>query len=418
MIDGFKPAKRPDEPRKIAKIVRGDDPTEPTFSPPEKIAASDAAVEKAVPRPSFSDAPIEKRHRRNPIVWFKGLGKKGKIATILGILIALFGLGGGVYALLSKPAPAPPEPVAEVKKEEPIKETPIYSPLTGIVVSKEQSELPVTGVMIENSPDARPQSGLNQAGVVFEAIAEGGITRFLALFQEATPDYVGPVRSVRPYYVDWLQGFDAAVAHVGGSAEALAKIKAEGVKDLDQFANAGPYRRVSNRYAPHNMYTSLGGLIDLGKGKGFTKSTFTGFPRKAEKPSDAPTARTVDITISGAQYNVHYDYDLASNTYKRVLAGKPHLDERSKEQISPKVVVAMIIPYGIAANRVNSVYQTIGNGKVYIFQDGIAAEGTWEKTSAKSQITFKDAAGAPIQFNAGQTWITASSIASNVVYKP
>lgn len=418
MIDGFKPAGRPGEPRKTAKIVRDDELNEPAFTPPEKVVDLEDSTEN-VTKPSFGDSVTQqKKHRKNPIVWFKGLGKKGKIITILAILIVLGGTGGGVFALLNKSDPPAPAPVTEAKKEEPIKETPIYSPLTGIVVTKEQSEMPVTGVMIENSPDARPQSGLNQAGVVFEAIAEGGITRFLALYQEATPDYIGPIRSVRPYYVDWLQGFDAAVAHVGGSADALAKIKSEGVKDLDQFSNPGPYRRVSNRYAPHNMYSSLSGLIDLGKGKGFTKSAFTGFPRKAEKPSDAPTARTVDITISGAQYNVHYDYDLATNAYKRVLAGKPHLDERSKEQLSPKVVVAIVIPYGIAANKVNSVYQTIGNGKVYIFQDGMATEGTWEKTSAKSQITFKDAAGTPVQFNAGQTWITATSIASNVNYKP
>lgn len=415
MIDGFKP-QRSGVPRERAKISRENLTSEPAFVPPEDVAEKSETPEK----PSFSDdaTTVTKKHRKSPIAWFKGLSKKQKIIAATVLILALAGLGGGLYALLKKPAPPPPAPVVEVKKEEPVKETPIYSPLTGVVVTKEQSQLPVIGVMIENSPDARPQSGLNKAGVVFEAIAEGGITRFLTLFQESQPDYIGPVRSVRPYYVDWLQGFDAAIAHVGGSADALAKIRNEGVKDLDQFANSGPYRRVSNRYAPHNMYSNVASLTDLAKGKGWTTSSFTGFPRKAEKPSEAPTARTIDITISGALYNVHYDYDLASNSYKRVLAGKPHVDERSKEQISPKVVVAIVVPFGIAANRVNSVYQTIGNGKTFIFQDGTVTEGTWEKTSGKSQITFKDAAGAPIPFNAGQTWITATSIANNIVYKP
>jgi hypothetical protein len=414
MIDGFK-SQRSGVPRGKAKITRETEKDEPAFRPPEDVAELPEPAEK----PRFSDtadAPV-KKHRKNPVQWFKGLSKKQKIITAILLVLLLAGIGGGVYALLNKPAP-PPAPVVEVKKEEPVKETPIYSPLTGVVVTKEQSQLPVIGVMVENSPDARPQSGLHQAGVVFEAIAEGGITRFLTLFQESQPDYIGPIRSVRPYYVDWLQGFDAAIAHVGGSADALAKIRNEGVKDLDQFSNSGPYRRVSNRYAPHNMYSSLGGLTDLAKGKGWTTSSFTGFPRKAEKPSEAPTARTIDITISGALYNVHYDYDLASNSYKRVLAGKPHIDERSKTQIAPKVVIAIVVPFGIAANGVNSTYQTIGNGKAFIFQDGVAAEGTWEKTSGKSQITFKDATGAPIPFNAGQTWITATSIANNVVYKP
>lgn len=411
MTDGFKPTKRPSAARK-------DNVDEVAFKTPEQAAREDEATPLAAKQTKKPDFAVAAKTKRSPLAWFKDLGKKQQIAVIAGLVLGLAVSGGGVWAL-TRPKPAPPKPVVvEEKKEEAPKAIPIYSPLTGIPVTKEQSELPVTGIMIENSPDARPQAGLNQAGVVFEAIAEGGITRFLTLFQEAQPDYVGPVRSVRPYYVDWLQGFDAAIAHVGGSAEALQKIRNEGVRDLDQFANSGPYKRVSNRYAPHNVYTSLGGLVDLQKSKGWTSSKFTGFPRKAEQPSTAPTARAVDITISGALYNVHYDYDPATNTYKRVLAGKPHVDERSKEQIAPKVVIGLVIPYSIHSDRIHSVYQTIGSGKAYIFQDGVAVEGTWEKTSPKAQITFKDPTGKPVSLNAGQTWLTATSIATNVTYRP
>lgn len=421
MIDGIQPARRPGGPKKPAKLTLQDSSNEPTFRPPEEVAVEESATtpEEASMTPKRFTPPAPKKSGKfNLIEKFQNLSKKQKIITVAIILVVLAGLGGGAYALFKKPTPKPAPVVVEQKKEEAPKETPIYSPLTGIAVTKEQSELPVTAIMIENSPDARPQSGLNQAGVVFEAIAEGGITRFLTLWQEAQPDYVGPVRSVRPYYVDWLEGFDAAVAHVGGSPEALQKIKTDGAKDLDQFYNPGPYHRVSNRYAPHNMYTSLAGLIDLQKSKGWTSSKFTGFPRKAEKPSDAPTARTIDITISGPLYNVHYDYDLASNSYKRSEGGKPHVDERSKAQISPKVVIAIVLPYSIQGDGVHSNYGTIGSGKAYIFQDGNSVEGTWEKSSSKNQIVFKDAAGNPLQLNPGQTWITATSIASNVVYKP
>jgi hypothetical protein len=421
MIDGIQPPRRPAGVKKTAKITRDEEVSEPAFRPPEAIAAeetSDMTSEESAEPKKFTPPAGAKKARKSPIAWFKGLGKKQKIIAVVVLVIVLASLGGGAFALFNKPAPKPaPTPVVE-KKEEPPKQVPIYSPLTGIAVSKEQSLLPVTAIMIENSPDARPQAGLNEAGVVFEAIAEGGITRFLTLWQEAQPDYVGPVRSVRPYYVDWLQGFDAAVAHVGGSPEALQKIKSEGVKDLDQFYNTGPYRRVNTRVAPHNMYTSLAGLIDLQKKKGWTSSTFTGFPRKVEKPSDAPTARAIDIVISGPLYNVHYDYDLTTNSYKRSEGGKPHVDERSKAQISPKVVVAIVIPYSIQGDGIHSSYGTIGSGKAYIFQDGNSVEGTWEKTSSKSQIVFKDAAGVPLTINPGQTWITATSIASNVTYRP
>lgn len=431
MIDGISPPQK--QPRKD-KAVKLDtiDSTEEPFRTPEEIAETEEVEVSSDPKEDAKSekAPEEEKKpafapeksnggKKGILAKFKDLSKKQKIIIIAAALILLGGTGGGAYALFfnSKDEPQVAKEVKEPEPEPP-KEVIYYSPLSGVAVSKEQSEAPVIGVMIENSPDARPQAGLNQAGVVFEAIAEGGITRFLALYQENHPDHIGPIRSVRPYYVDWLQGFDAAIAHVGGSADALAKIKAEGVKDLDQFANSGPYRRVNNRYAPHNMYSSLDGLTDLAKSKGWNSSSFTSFPRKTASPSQATTAKTIDLTISGANYNVHYDYDPASNTYKRVLAGKPHVDERSKEQLSPTVVVAMVVSYSIHSNRVNSVYQTIGSGKTVVFQDGIATEGTWEKASAKAQIIFKDAAGKPIELNAGQTWITAVSIANNIVYKP
>ena len=393
---------------------------EPAFRPPEKIAEieidNDTPMTTSEPKPKFANSN-KPRKRSSPKDWFLGLSKRQKIIAIVALVLLVGGGTVGAYKLLHKPAAKPAPAVKSEKPKEPTK-TVIYSPLTGLPVTKEQSELPVTGIMIENSPDARPQAGLNQAGVVFEAIAEGGITRFLTLWQEAQPDYVGPVRSVRPYYVDWLQGFDAAIAHAGGSPEALDKIRAEGVKDLDQFANGGSYRRVSNRYAPHNLYTSLGDLVNLQKSKGWANSKFTSFPRKAEQASSAPTARTVDIKISGALYDVHYDYDTASNSYKRSEGGKPHVDERSKEQISPKVVVAMVVPYSIHSDGIHSVYQTIGSGTAYVFQDGIVSEVTWSKTSGKSQIAFKDTAGKALSFNAGQTWITATGLNTNVTYKP
>lgn len=417
MIDGISSGGNQKPNRKTSKDG------EPAFRTPEEVANSDAenvaidntADTKAKNKPRFAADKTSKK-KRNPKEWFLGLSRRKQVAVIAA-LVLLLGGAGAAFEILRKPAPKPEPVVTSEVPKEPVKKI-IYSPLTGVPVTKEQSELPVTGVMIENSPDARPQAGLNKAGVVFEAIAEGGITRFLALFQEEQPDYVGPVRSVRPYYVDWLQGFDAAIAHAGGSGEALAKIRAEGVKDLDQFANGGAFRRVSNRYAPHNLYSNLADLTNLQRSKGWNTSTFTGFPRKSEQASGAPTARTVDIKISGRLYDVHYDYDPTSNSYKRVLAGKPHVDERSKEQISPKVVVALVVPYGIHADRVHSVYQTIGSGHAYIFQDGVVTEANWEKPSGKAQITFKDAAGKPVQFNAGQTWITATGLPTNVSYGP
>lgn len=288
----------------------------------------------------------------------------------------------------------PPPPAKEASK------------LTGVEVEPALNSRPVTAVIIENSKEARPQSGLLDAGVVFEAIAEGGITRFLALYQEAQPDKIGPVRSVRPYYLDFALPFDAPIAHVGGSSQALSDIKALGARDLDQFANAGAYERVKNRSSPHNVYTSTAKLDALNASKGFTSSSFTSFARKKEAPSAQPTATKIDLNISSALYKVHYDYDVATNSYVRSQGGAAHTDEKSSAPITPKVVIALVMTRGIASDGQHTNYGTTGSGKMYVFQDGIAIEGTWAKPDRKSQFSFTDSSGQVIELNPGQTWIT------------
>lgn len=390
--------------------------------PDEKIvspASNGADKSKIVETP-----PAPRNKKTNPlhkvVTWFHALSKKQKIVFIVTTIVVLAGATTGLVLALQKD----PQPAVKTvaKKVEPKTEVPKpateASTLSGLQVDPSVNKRPVTGVMIENSPEARPQSGLTSASVVFEAIAEGGITRFLALFQDTQPDYIGPVRSVRPYYLDWLQGFDAPVAHAGGSNDGLAKVKADKVKDLDQFANAKAYQRVNSRYAPHNLYTSTAKLDALEVEKGFTSSTFEGFARKAESKSATPDAKSIDLTISGYYYNPHYDYDAASNTYKRSMQGKPHIDEKSGTQIAPKVVIANIMQYKIIDSVGHSGYNTIGSGTSYIFQDGTVTIGTWEKTSSKSQIVFKDKSGAIIKLNPGQTWLAAVGDDTGVQYKP
>jgi hypothetical protein len=293
------------------------------------------------------------------------------------------------------------------------------SRLTGELVPPIVNQGPITGVMIENSLDARPQSGLSQAGVVFEAIAEGGITRFLALFDDAGPSNVGPIRSARPYYEQWALGFDAGYAHVGGSPEALQDIKDWNVRDLDQFFNSGSYHRVSSRAAPHNVYTSITALNQLEFSKGYNHSNFTGFLRKPkEQPSSKPTARSIDFSISGPTYSVHYSYNGGTNSYDRSEGGAPHMDANNNRQISPKVVIAMVMPYSLEPDGYHSSYNTIGSGPAYIYQDATFTIGTWTKKSATSQFSFADAQGRAIGLNPGQTWLTAVSDSGKISSSP
>ncbi|MEO8784845.1 MAG: DUF3048 C-terminal domain-containing protein, partial [Candidatus Saccharimonadales bacterium] len=218
--------------------------------------------------------------------------------------------------------------------------------------------------------------------------------------------------------LDWLLPFDAAYAHVGGSPEALAQITSLGVKDLNQFYNGSFYTRVSTRYAPHNVYTSMAQFDQLEKQKGYTTSKFISFLRKADAKAKQPTAASIDINISSYLYNSHYDYDAAANSYKRSEGGKPHTDERSGLQIEPKVVVALVMPSTLEADGDHSAYATVGGGAMTVFQDGVATPGTWHKASRTAQFSFTGSDGQPLKLNAGQTWIVMVDNAGQISYKP
>lgn len=345
--------------------------------------------------------------------------RKKKIILIAATGLAIVFVAAVVaWFFFIKPKPQGPQltqtPTPTVTK--PVEKPKYYSPLTGTEVADEATtKRPVTGVMIENSVESRPQSGLTDAGIIFEAIAEGGITRFLALYQEAQPSSIGPIRSARPYYIDFNLGFDASFAHVGGSPQAMQDIKSLGVKDLDQFYNGNSYERISSRYAPHNVYTSIAKLEALSKEKGYTSSKFTPLARKVDV-AQTPVANTIDFSISGPTYSPRFTYDPATNSYRRLQAGEAHVDDKG-QQISPKVVAALIMNKSIDSDGSHTLYTTTGSGKLYIFQDGIMSEGTWSKADRKSSFVFTDKNGLPMKLNRGQLWVSILGNTADVQYK-
>lgn len=377
-------------------------PKDASLSNPQKKFVLDDVIDMS----TGIEHPIKKPKKRFKIT------KKQLI--ILGVIFILAIAGVFYFFVFNKKDQPNNTTVTVTKKEEPPK--PPTSPLTGRIVESEAiAKRPVTAVMIENSPDARPQSGLKQADTVIEAVAEGGVTRFMAAFQESAPDYLGPVRSARPYYIDYALAFDASFAHVGGSPEALSDIKTLGVKDLDQFFNPDTYFRIDSRYAPHNMYSDFTKLDALNQSKGYTTSKFTPFERKIDV-TQTPNAQSVSFALSGANYDPTFVYDSASNSYIRYQAGATHNDYKSGEPINPKVVIALVLDK--SSNGYNAIYQTSGTGKAFVFQDGIVSQGTWSKPDRKSSVTITDKNGFPMNLNAGQTWITLVGSPNDVVYQP
>lgn len=418
-------SRHPDEDRPEHRLrSETKQPTAPspeTFKTPEEVAAEQTlrAASEATQRIDMTQKPRSSSSWKKKLALHWPPGKKEWIVAAVVIVLAAGGIGlwllthhAKPVATVTKPAPKPKAPAPKT----------VPSTLSGLPVDPSVNQRPVTAVMIENSVPARPQSGLSEAMVVFEALAEGGVTRFVALYQDTSPNNVGPIRSARPYFEEWMLGFDAGYAHVGGSPQGLADIKTWNVRDLNQFYNSAYYHRISSRPAPHNVYTSISDLNKLEAQKGYTHSTFTGFPRKKESPSKNPNAKTINLTLSGPAYNVHYDYNAATNSYNRSEGGAPQIDANTNKQISPKVVIAMVIPEHSgsldSSGAYYSDYAVIGSGPVYVFQDGTVTTGQWSKTSRTSQITFTDASGQPIKLNPGQTWLTAVTSTGHVGYEP
>lgn len=337
-----------------------------------------------------------------------------KTSLVIGGLLAIAITGGTTLAIFyQQPVP---EKIAEIpapkpKKKEPAKPKPVYySALTGEEVpNKAAITKPVTAVMIENSPDARPQSGLGQAEVVYEAIAEGGITRFLALYQQHKPNLIGPVRSVRMYYIDWLAPYNASVAHVGGSFYALQEIRNGKYRDIDQFFNAGTYWRSTDRYAPHNVYTNSKNLDALNAAKGYTTSNPAGIPRASTRAAAKSTATHVAIHISGPLYDSTYDYDKKTNLYSRSQAGAPHNDTESGQIKTRVVAVIKTDLHPVMEDGIREDYRTVGTGEAWVFQDGVVHKATWHKQDRLHQLFFTGEDGKSLPLARGTTWITAIS---------
>ncbi len=295
------------------------------------------------------------------------------------------------------------------------------SPLTGLPVSPELAARPITGIVIENHPDARPQSGLSDAGVVYEANAEGGITRFVAFFLDNRPASIGPVRSLRTYFIDWALEFNSPVAHAGGNADALDLVSPLGMKDMNALSFAADaFFRTGDRLAPHNLYTTSDKLDALEKRLGFFKpSSFTVSPRKPDAPNANPPHPNIHIDYSYAGYQVDYKYDSTTNDYARFLSGAPHIDRNTGKQIHVKNVVVEMMPTSYGFTRIGEstvIMQTVGTGQGWVMRDGDVVPVTWSKDSHTSRTKLLDANGNDVPLDPGNTWYSIVPIGKSVTY--
>jgi hypothetical protein len=334
-------------------------------------------------------------------IW--GFIKKHKWSVLL-VLLSL--LVGGFFIWDSFTASTPIVDMSIIIPEK--KPVTVSAPLSGRQISEEESQKRPIAIVVENHPDARPQAGLNDADIVFETIAEGGITRFLAIFHSQEPQKVGPVRSARSYFVEWARGFDALFAHVGGSAEAIELINRIDIDDLNQYYFGRYYWRDTARYAPHNVYTTLDKLRDAAKTKKFslTANSIEPYTFKDDVPTEKrPVASKFTVNFN-ASYAPTYTYDPITNSYKRSILGIKQLDANTKKQVEAKNVVVAFSNLYLQKIRTATytMIDTTDSGTAYIYQDGVKIVGKWSR-SANNQIKFYGVDGKPVVLNVGTTWV-------------
>ena len=275
------------------------------------------------------------------------------------------------------------------------------APETGLPDPGGQSSArPALWAKVENTPDARPQSGLAVADVVYEQVTEGDITRFVVLFNSQIPDVVGPIRSVRVMDPDVVAPLGGVFAYSGGIQPTIDLINAAPVNAVDETAAGDAMFRDPTKYAPHNLFGHGAQLLALGGKPVPIVPLFNYVGRTKKFAGDAVLSVVVGFP-SG--YSVGYDFDAVSNTWKRSMGGAPFLDA-SGQQIAPTNVIVQFVGCCLDGYE-GARYQTVGSGDAWVFSAGQVVKGTWQRSDRSQPTRFVDTAGQPISLTPGRTWV-------------
>jgi len=302
----------------------------------------------------------------------------------------------------------------------------VPAPLTGLLVTPAAARQHPIAVMIDDHQGARPQSGFNAASIVWQAPAEGGIPRYMLIFQDTIPGLVGPVRSSRQYYIEWASEWHAMYVHAGGSPQALATLAAHGgggwVWNADAFRWEGIYLwRVHQvkvlggpfypLVPPHNLYTdgshlrALATKLKVPDGPLTPVWTFAADAPREDRPVGAR------LTVVYPYESITYRYDAATNTYRRYIDGskRPQVDAADGRVVAPKNVVILRMAFGPLndghPNKMRLEASDVGHGTAWISTNGITVKGTWRKASTTAPTLLFGPNGKPVTFTAGQTFI-------------
>lgn len=277
-------------------------------------------------------------------------------------------------------------------------------PLTGLPAEDEPDNRAIA-VMVNNHPAARPQSGLTKADMVFEVLAEGGVTRFLAVFQSEKPEIIGPVRSARPYFVELAKGLDALYVHHGWSVKAKEMLTSGYIDSLNGLYYDGTlFQRSPERVAPHNSYITYDHILEGAEDKGYSMkgapASYTFLKEDEEVQGTDQTAVTIDYSTKA--FEVRYEYDSSAGVYKRYAADKQTVDYETNDPVLLNNILIVeadhrkIDSYGLLD------IDFISGGRAYLLQKGKLQEIQWKNSDGRI-VPYLNGKEAPLV--PGKTWM-------------
>lgn len=294
-----------------------------------------------------------------------------------------------------------------VDKEEEKQGSPYYFPLTGIG-SETKTDGRAVAVMVNNHPKARPQSGLYKADIVYEVLAEGDITRFLAVFQSERPANIGPVRSARDYYIELAKGLNALYVAHGWSAEAEEMLERNYIDNINGMVYDGTlFKRSTTRKAPHNSYITYNNILKGAQQKHYSMEksppSFKFYTEEESANITGNDAKSVMISYSkGAISDSTYEFDPALGKYKRFSGGGQTIDLDTKEPVLLDNIFIIEAVHKVIDSYGRRDIDLSSGGKGYLLQKGKVNEVEWENKNGLI-VPVKD--GEEVRFVPGKTWV-------------
>lgn len=324
--------------------------------------------------------------------------KKGKKGFWFVLVILMFALAGGYYYFTSN-KDARSDVIKKITKK--VK-----------VVDVNSKSRPIA-VMINNNHQAWPHAGLDDAYITYEIVAEGGITRMMALFKDKDTSKIGSVRSARPYYLDYALENDAIYVHYGWSDDAKADISSLGVDNINGLTASSVFWRDTSlkKATEHTVFTSMEKIKEYAKEKGYDRDTnkdlllnYSVDSIKIKNKEDAQKADNVYIRYS-KYTDTSYEYDSENKVYKRFMSGEEHTDAVSGKQYTAKNIIVTPIENYAYDSYGRQKLNNIGSGDGWFITEGYAVPITWEKDSRSSQTVYRYENGKEIKVNDGNTFI-------------